>query len=113
MLEHKTQKTNQKRIRKGETIMVNVGIIGAGRIGQVHMNSILTRVPNAKIKAVADPFLSEEADKKAKEYVVNAIQRCAADHVAETTISVVQLPSDEMKGRIIGREEEISEHLKH
>ena len=62
------------------------------------------KLDTAKLIKEMENKAKEEAGKKAKEYVVNAIQKCAADHVSETTISVVQLPNDEMKGRIIGRE---------
>lgn len=58
----------------------------------------------AKMIRELESQAKEEAARKAKEYIVTAIQKCAADHVTETTISVVQLPNDEMKGRIIGRE---------
>ncbi|MBQ7523534.1 MAG: ribonuclease Y [Oscillospiraceae bacterium] len=56
-----------------------------------------------KIKAIQDQ-MKEEANETAREIIATAIQRCAADHSAETTVSVVPLPNDEMKGRIIGRE---------
>ena len=62
------------------------------------------KLDTAKLIKEMENKAKEEADKKAKDYVVTAIPKCAADHVAETTISVVQLPNDEMKGRIIGRE---------
>lgn len=62
------------------------------------------KIDTAKLIKELETKAKEEANKKAKDYVVTAIQKCAADHVSETTISVVQLPNDEMKGRIIGRE---------
>lgn len=61
-------------------------------------HDIAVKVKEAETRA------KEEADKKAKSILSLAIQRCAAEHVAETTVSVVNLPNDEMKGRIIGRE---------
>ena len=62
------------------------------------------KIDTAKMIKEMENKAKEEADRKAKDYVVTAIQKCAADHVSETTISVVSLPNDEMKGRIIGRE---------
>ena len=62
------------------------------------------KIDTAKLYKELESKARKMRRKKLKEYVVTAIQKCAVDHVSETTISVVQLPSDEMKGRIIGRE---------
>ena len=62
------------------------------------------KIDAARLYREYDNRAKEEASRRAQEYVVTAIQKCAVDHVAETTISVVELPGDEMKGRIIGRE---------
>lgn len=61
----------------------------------------------------AEAKAKHEADRKSRDIIANAIQRCAVDHVAETTVSVVQLPNDEMKGRITAVKAEISERLRH
>ena len=67
------------------------------------IESEVTHEKAMKIKELEARF-KDEADEKAREYITLAIQRCAADHVAEATVSVVPLPNDEMKGRVIGRE---------
>ncbi|WP_416389020.1 ribonuclease Y [Mediterraneibacter glycyrrhizinilyticus] len=100
--EAKVEELSQKRVQELERI--------SGLTSEQAKEYLLKTVEEdvkhdtAKMIRELESQAKEEAGKKAKEYVVNAIQRCAADHVAETTISVVQLPSDEMKGRIIGRE---------
>ena len=100
--EIKVEELNQKRVQELERI--------SGLTSEQAKEYLLKTVEDdvkhdtAKMIREMEMHAKEDADKKAKEYLVNAIQRCAADHVAETTISVVQLPSDEMKGRIIGRE---------
>ena len=109
-LEHRESKLSSKeeQLRQRET---KVDELSQKRVQELERISGLTseQAKEYLLKTVEEDVKHDtakmvRADKKAKEYVVNAIQRCAADHVAETTISVVQLPSDEMKGRIIGRE---------
>ena len=100
--EAKVEELNQKRVQELERI--------SGLTSEQAKEELLRSVEDdvkvdvARLYKELESQAKEEAGKKAKEYVVNAIQKCAVDHVAETTISVVQLPSDEMKGRIIGRE---------
>ncbi|HBN84604.1 MAG TPA: ribonuclease Y, partial [Clostridiales bacterium] len=70
------------------------------------LNSLENEVKHEKAMLLKEieERTKEEADRKAKDIIATAIQKCAADHVSETTVSVVTLPNDEMKGRIIGRE---------
>ena len=100
--EAKVEELSQKRVQELERISG----LTSEQAKEYLLKTVEEDVKHDTAKMVRDleNQAKAEADKKAKEYVVGAIQRCAADHVAETTISVVQLPNDEMKGRIIGRE---------
>lgn len=95
-------KLNEERIQELERIS---GL--TSEQAKEHLLSIVedeVKLEEAKLIKDMEQRAKEESDKKAKEFIVTAIQKCAADHVSETTVSVVQLPNDEMKGRIIGRE---------
>ena len=91
-------KLNQQRVQELERI---------SGLTSEQAKDFLLKTVEEDVKLDAAKLVKEsvaQANKKARDIVVTAIQKCAADHVAETTISVVQLPNDEMKGRIIGRE---------
>ncbi len=95
-------KLNQQRVQELERIS---GLTSEQAKDQL-LKSVEEDVKLDVAKLIKESYAQakDEADKKARDIVVSAIQKCSADHVAETTISVVQLPNDEMKGRIIGRE---------
>ncbi len=93
---HEKQKTELERIS-------NLTVEEAKSLLMAEAEEELKHEKAIKIKEY-EQQTKDEADKKAREILSQAIQRCAADHVAETTVSVVALPNDEMKGRIIGRE---------
>ena len=96
------EKLNEQRIQELERISG----LTSEQAKEILLQTVEDEVKHdtAKLIKELESKAKEEAGKKAKEYIVNAIQKCAADHVSEATISVVQLPNDEMKGRIIGRE---------
>jgi len=96
------EKLNEQRIRELERISGLTSEQAKDLLLQTVEDEV--KLDTAKLVKELETRAKEEAGKKAKEYIVNAIQKYAADHVSETTISVVQLPNDEMKGRIIGRE---------
>lgn len=83
-----------------------VSALTSAEAKQILLNNVRKEIKyeSAKMIKEIESKAKDEAEKKAKEIIAYSIQRCAADHVAETTITVVNLPNDEMKGRIIGRE---------
>lgn len=93
---HKAQLAELERISSLTTEEAKKTILDSVETEVRHETAVMIKELQTQAK--------EEADKNAREIISLAIQRCAADHVAETTVSVVSLPNDEMKGRIIGRE---------
>ncbi|HHV45005.1 MAG TPA: ribonuclease Y [Firmicutes bacterium] len=111
-LQHKLRKLEQKERELEETIVAQRTELEriAGLTTEQAKEMLLSTLEEELVQERAtliresEALIREEAEKRAREIIGLAIQRCAADHTAETTVSVVSLPNDEMKGRIIGRE---------
>ena len=103
--EQKREEIEQLQVRKMEELQRISGLTEqqAKKLLLDTLEEEITQEKAAKIKEL-EMKAKEDAEKNAREIIGNAIQKCAADHTSETTVSVVALPSDEMKGRIIGRE---------
>ena len=102
----KTQEAAEEAHRQQLTTLEKISGLTQEEAKQFLLRSVEEDVRHdaaMKIKEI-EQQLKDEAEEKAREIIATAIQRCAADHAAETTVSVVPLPNDEMKGRIIGRE---------
>ena len=102
VLTEETKKTNQQQLEMLEKIS-GLSVDEAKDYLLKNVEDEVRHESAIMIKNIVDEA-KEEADKKAKNIISTAIQKCAADHVAEATVTVVSLPNDEMKGRIIGRE---------
>ncbi|GAA0332394.1 ribonuclease Y [Bacillus carboniphilus] len=96
----------EEMVRKGQAELERISSITREEAKAIILDRIEAELAHdiAFMVKESESRAKEESDKKAKEILSLAVQRCAADHVAETTVSVVNLPNDEMKGRIIGRE---------
>ena len=104
-LEQRAQEVEALRIKQ-QSELERIAQMTAEEARQIIMNNVQREAYHdaAVMVREIESKAKDEADKKARNIVSLAIQKCAADHVAETTVSVVNLPNDEMKGRIIGRE---------
>jgi len=111
-LQQKEKNITETRARVEETLqqqvteLERISSLSTEEAKQIILDKVQREVrhDSAVLIKEVEQQTKEESDKRAREIITTAIQRCAADHVAETTVSVVTLPNDEMKGRIIGRE---------
>ncbi|PID59049.1 ribonuclease Y [candidate division KSB3 bacterium] len=103
---HKEQELHASLILEQQNVLENISAMTAEEAKQelVQRMENEARYEASKTIRRLHEEARQNADKKAKEIIMTSIQRCAADHIAETTVSVVALPNDDMKGRIIGRE---------